>query len=70
MKTRTTPILDELDIKIGPFDHKEYEVAKASLVEGKTGGEDGIPPEVLKRCDLDNIALDFCNDALLNGMKP
>ena len=65
-----TPILDELDIKTGPFDLEEYKEAIASLVEGKTSGEDGIPPEVLKRCDLNNIVLDFCNDALLNGMKP
>ena len=65
-----TPILDELDIKVGPFDKEEYEEAKASLVEGKSCGEDNIPPEVLKRCDLDDIVLGFCNDAFLKGKKP
>ena len=39
-------------------------------MEGKTSGEDNIPPEVLKRCDLDNIVMNFCNDALLEGKKP
>ena len=40
-------------------------------MEGKASGEDlHIPPEVLKRCDLDDIVLDFCNDALLEGKKP
>ncbi|XP_072046557.1 uncharacterized protein [Amphiura filiformis] len=65
-----TPILDELDIKVGPFDKEEYEEAKASLVEGKSCGEDNIPPEVLKRCNLDDIVLGFCNDALIKGKKP
>ncbi|XP_072015018.1 uncharacterized protein [Amphiura filiformis] len=65
-----TPVLDELDIKVGPFDKEEYEEAKASLVEGKSCGEDNIPPEVLKRCNLDDIVLGFCNDALLKGKKP
>ena len=55
------PILEGLNIK---------EKAKKTLVEGKTSGEDNIPPEVLKRCDLDDIVLDFCNDALLEGKKP
>ena len=59
------PILEGLNIKVGPFSVEEYEKAKKSLVEGKASGEDSIPPEVLKRCDLDDIVLDFCNDALL-----
>ncbi|CAH1244595.1 Hypp7340 [Branchiostoma lanceolatum] len=64
-------VLENLDIKIGPFDREEYEKAKKSLVEGKSCGEDGIPPEVLKRCqDLDEVILDFCNKALLEGEKP
>lgn len=63
-------ILDELNIKVGPFDQSEYVKAKESLVEGKSCGEDGIPPEVLKRCDFDDIILEFCNRALLDGEKP
>ena len=64
------PILQDLDIKVGPFSQEEYEKAKKSLVEGKSSGEDNIPPEVLKRCNLDDIVLNFCNDALLKGKKP
>ncbi|KAI8519241.1 hypothetical protein Bbelb_024980 [Branchiostoma belcheri] len=63
--------LAELDIKDGPFEQGEYEKAKKSLVEGKASGEDGIPPEVLKRCGgLDRIILDFCNRVLTRGEKP
>ena len=40
------------------------------ITEGKSPGEDGIPPEVLKRCQLDDIIIKFCNDALLRGRKP
>ncbi len=50
----------ELDIKVGPFDHKEYDEAKTSLIEEMSCGEDGIPPEVLKRYDLDSMILDLC----------
>ena len=64
------PILEGLDIKVGPFSLEWYEKAKKSLVEGKSCGEDNIPPEVLKRCNLDDIVLDFCNGALLKGKKP
>ena len=64
------PILKDLNIKVGPFDQEEYNKAKGSLVEGKSCGEDGIPPEVLKRCNLDDIILRFCNQVLLEGKKP
>jgi hypothetical protein len=63
-------ILEGIKIKEGPFDHEEYQKAKKSLVEGKSCGEDGIPPEVLKNCDLDDIILKFCNNALLDGQMP
>ncbi|KAI8514657.1 hypothetical protein Bbelb_072480 [Branchiostoma belcheri] len=64
-------VFEELDIKVGPFEQGEYEKAKKSLVEGKASGEDGIPPEVLKRCGgLDRIILDFCNRVLTRGEKP
>ena len=62
-----TQVLEDLDIKTVSF---EYEKAKKSLVQWKTCGEDGIPPEVLKRCNLDEIILSFCNNALVNGEKP
>ena len=52
------------------WSRREYKKAKKSLVEGKGYGEDGIPPEVLKRCDMDAIILSFCNNDLVNGEKP
>ena len=54
-------------MKVGPFDQEEYQKAKTALVEGNSCEEDGIPPEILKRCDLDDIILDFCNQTLLHG---
>ncbi|CAH1266640.1 Hypp3466 [Branchiostoma lanceolatum] len=65
-------LFQELDIKEGPFEQEEYEEAKKTLVEGKANGEDGIPPEVLKRCDewLGQITMEFCNRVLMKGGKP
>jgi hypothetical protein len=64
------PVVQDLNINVGPFSVEEYEKAIKALVEGKSSGEDGIPPEVLKRCDLDDMVLTFCNEALLNGNMP
>ncbi len=41
--------------------------AKKALTEGKACGEDSITPEILKRCNLDDIILEFCNIALSSG---
>ena len=65
-----TIIFEQLPIRTDAFDSEEYEKAKKALKEGKRYGDDGIPPEVLKRCDIDEIILDFCNRALLNNRKP
>ena len=62
-------VLQRLEIKCGLFDANEYEKAKHSIKEGKAPGDDEIPPEVLKRCSLDDIILDFCN-SLFKGDKP
>ena len=59
-----------LDIKISPFDKEELEEAKKDITEGKAHGDDGIPPEVMKNVDLDDIVLDFCNRALCYGEVP
>ena len=59
-----------LDISTAPFDSAELEKAKKQIVEGKAFGEDGIPPEVMKRVDLDHIILEFCNNALCKGEIP
>ena len=34
------------------------------------GGEDGIVPEILKRCNIDDIVLENCNRDLENGPIP
>ena len=62
-----SPIFEDLGIKEGPFNKEEYVKAKKTLTEGKASGEDGITPEILKRCNLDDIILEFCNIALTNG---
>ena len=62
-------VFEKLSIKEGPFDYDEYREAKESLVEGKSCGE-GIAPEALKRCDLYDIILKFCNQVLLEEKKP
>ena len=59
-----------LDIDTEPFTKAELELAKKKIKEGKACGEDGITPEVLKRCDLDDIVLQFCNQALEQGIAP
>ena len=64
------PVHPPLNIGTGPFMLDEYRKAKSSIKEGKAWGDDNIAPEVLKRCDLDQIVLDFCNNALLKGEKP
>ena len=63
------PILSSLGISDTPFTREEYVVVKKSLVEGKQSGPDEIPPEVWKRCDLDDILLGYANK-LLEGEKP
>ena len=54
----------------GTFTQKEYQRAKKAIVEGKAGGEDGVSPEVLKKFQVDDIILKFCNTALLNLKEP
>ena len=57
-------------MKDGPFGEEEYLKAKKTLTEGIACGEDGITPEILKRCDLDSIVLEFCNIALSDDQAP
>ncbi|MCP4493478.1 MAG: hypothetical protein GY820_40160, partial [Gammaproteobacteria bacterium] len=58
------------DINIEPFTKEELVEAKKKIKEGKAFGEDGIAPEVLKRVELDDIILEFCNNALSDGDIP
>ena len=59
-----------LNIETGPFTREELHLAKKQIVEGKAHGDDGISPEVMKRVDIDDIILQFCNEALSDGPIP
>ena len=63
-------VFEALDIKTGPFDQGELSKAKKSLCEGKSFGNDGIPVEVLTRCELDDIILSYANGLLTHHEKP
>ena len=63
------PILQSINISDEPFSMAEYLAVKKAITEGKAPGPDGIPPEVLKRCNLDNIILDYANK-VIDGEKP
>ena len=63
-------VLNDLQIEDGIFTSEELQSAKKSLCEGKASGPDNIPPEVLKRCDLDDIILEYANKLLIENMKP
>ena len=52
------------------IDEEEYQKAKKSIKEGKSFGVDGIPPELLTKCKIDDIILEFCTKALLERQKP
>ena len=55
---------------MGRLQPSEYVKAKKAVVEGKAHGEDGIAPEVLKRCNLDDEILNLCNRELLDKETP
>ena len=63
-------IFPKLNIKEGPFTIDKYKKAKAALKLGKAAGHDGIRPEVLKLCKLDDIMLEFCNRSLTKRESP
>ena len=58
-------VIENLNINDGPFTQEEYQEAKRSITEGEAAGYDNITPEVLKRCEIDDEILSFCNKALL-----
>ena len=58
------------NISVDKFTKTELEEARKSIKEGKAFGEDGVAPEVLKRVDVDDLILDFCNKALVDGDVP
>ena len=61
---------DNFDIDDAPFTAAELAREKSSLRQGKGAGPDGIPPEVYKYCDLDDITLEICNRAMMKNSKP
>ena len=63
-------VLEITNIKTGLFDHSELAAAKKRSAVGKLPGPDGIPMEVLNRCDLDDIILDYANNLIINEDKP
>ena len=63
-------IPNTLNISTDAFTLEEYKIANASIKEGKACGDDKVAPEVLQRCDLDQIILDLGNKALTKGEKP
>ena len=52
-------LFEELDIEKGPFTKEEFQRTKKKIKVGKAHGEDGVVPEVMKRCDFDDINLEF-----------
>ena len=63
-------VISDPGIDDGPFSMEEYKYVKSSLKVGKSPGPDGIPPEVIKSCDFDDILLRFCNQALIDNQPP
>ena len=63
-------IFEDLQIESGPFTKKEYLAVKKYLKLGKVSGEDGIPNELLKYCNIDDIVSEYANSLLLDGHKP
>ena len=61
---------EELGIQTGPFTMEEYQTVKKRISTGKCPGVDGITPEVLKYCDLDETILQYANKLMIDGEKP
>ena len=53
-----------------PFTMDDYKAVKNNIKTGKAADPDGISPEVLKYCDLDEIFLQFANKLRINLYKP
>ena len=64
------PVFENLHIKDNLFTLDEYKRAKISITCGKSAGEDGIMPEVLKCVPIDEIVLDIINKSYINSEQP
>ena len=49
---------------------EEYQTVKKRISNGKCPGVDGISPEILKYCDLDETILQYANKLMIDGEKP
>ena len=63
-------IFEDLGIDDGPFSLNEYMKAKMATREGSAAGDDDLVPEILTRCDFDNIMLVFCKRLHTRNEKP
>lgn len=59
----------ELPIRTDPFVVYELLVAINQLKNGKACGEDGIPAEVIKYCNIQDIILHFCNESFSRNCR-
>ena len=57
----TRIISKKLDIKLGPFTQEELDSVLRKIKNRKAAGLDGIPPEVWKTRQFDDILLRHCN---------
>ena len=64
------PVLLNLRIIETEFAMQEALDATKQISEGKSPGEYGIMPEILKRCDIDETLEHFANKMLTYGEKP
>ena len=65
------PVFENLHIKDDIlFTLDEYKRAKISIKCGKSAGEDGIMPEVLKYVPIGEIVLDIINKSYINSEQP
>lgn len=59
---------EHLNINTSLFTKYELEIARSAIKEGKAFGDDKVPLEDMKRCDLEDIILHLCNKALVDGL--
>ena len=59
-------VIQPLDIKREAFEMYEYKLAKEVINECKSCGVEDIRPEVLKRSNIDEIIIYFCNSIRSN----
>ncbi|CAI9723173.1 Hypothetical predicted protein [Octopus vulgaris] len=69
-KEELAKIFDSLQVGDKDFTKHEIERSTSNLKEEKQTGPDNISPEVLKRCDLDDVILEFANKLLNDNVKP